>query len=122
MRFLALDPVVRQEFATNVNVVVTSIPAGLTFEAYRAGLIREVRTIGARRLRQSTVAIGGVRAVRVQYRFDITFGRKRTVQTLQYAFMRPSRTDVVTYTTLPSLAGRYAAIFRRSAASMKLER
>jgi hypothetical protein len=41
------------------------------------------------------------------------------VQTLQYAFMRPGRSVVVTYTTLPSLAGRYHATFVRSAASIR---
>src|SRR5918992_3223650 len=59
MKFLALDPVVRQEFATNVNVVVTPVPAGLTFETYREGLLREVRSIGARGLRQGAVLVGG---------------------------------------------------------------
>lgn len=39
MKFIALDPVVRQEFATNVNVV-TPLPAGLTFDTYRRGSCR----------------------------------------------------------------------------------
>lgn len=121
MKFIALDPVVRQEFATNVNVV-TPLPAGLTFDTYRPGLMQEVRSIGARGLRQQTVVIRGAQALRVQYRFDISFGTKRTVQTLQYAFMRPGRSVVVTYTTLPPVADRYAATFRRSAATISFER
>ena len=118
-KFLALDPVVRNEFATNANVVVTPLPPGLTFETYRRGVSAQIRAIGARDLRQSVAVVGGQRAVRLQYRFDITFGTKRTVQTLQYAFPRSGKSVVVTYTTLPSLAGRYAATFRRSAASIR---
>lgn len=119
MRFIALDRVVRGGFATNVNVVVAPVPAGLSFAAYRSGLLAELRTIGARGVTQRAVRIRGARAVRVGYRFDITVQTKRTVQTLQYAFLRPGRSVVVTYTTLPAFATRYAATFRRSAASIR---
>ena len=119
MKLIALDPAVRRGFATNVNVVVASLPAGLTFAGYRRGLVGEIRAIGARGVKHRVVEIRGARAVRVEYRFDITVQTKRTVQTLQYAFLRPGRSIVVTYTTLPSLAGRYAATFRRSAASFR---
>ena len=119
MKFLALDPVVRSDFATNVNVVVAPLPSGLTFAGYQRGLAAEVRAIGARGLQQRAVTIRGARALRLQYRFAITAGTRSTVQTLQYGFMRPGRSVVVTYTTLPSLAGRYAATFQRSAASIR---
>lgn len=119
MRFIALDRVVRGGFATNVNVVVAPVPAGLSFAAYRSGLLAELRAIGARGVTERAVRIRGARAVRVGYRFDITVQTKRTVQTLQYAFLRPGRSVVVTYTTLPAFATRYAATFRRSAASIR---
>lgn len=119
MKFIALDPVVRSAFATNVNVVVAPLPAGLTFADYRRGLSGELRAIGARRLREKVVVVHGARALRLEYRFDITLGTRRTVQTLQYGFLRPGRSVVVTYTTLPSVAARYAATFRRSAASIR---
>jgi hypothetical protein len=118
-KFLALDPVVRNGFATNVNVVVSRLPVGIDLAEYQRALTEELRAIGARGLRQGTVAVGGRRAVRLQYRFAIRLGTRLTVQTVQYAFPRGSQSVVVTYTTLPSLAGRYAATFRRSAASIR---
>lgn len=119
MKFIALDPVVRNAFATNVNVVVTPVPAGLGFADYRRALHAELRALGARRVRRGVAVVAGARAVRVEYRFDLSLGTRRTVQTLQYGFLRPGRSVVVTYTTLPSLAARYAATFRRSAASIR---
>jgi hypothetical protein len=119
-KFFAFDPVVRDGFATNVNVVVTPLPSGLGFQDYGAALAAELRSIGARNLRQGVAVVDGERAARLQYRFDLTLGGARlTVQTLQYAFPRSGRSTVVTYTTLPSFAGRYAATFRRSAASIR---
>jgi hypothetical protein len=68
MKFLALDPVVRSDFATNVNVVVAPLPSGLTFASYQRGLTAEVRAIGARGLQKRAVTIHGARALRLQYR------------------------------------------------------
>jgi hypothetical protein len=118
-KFLALDPVVRSGFATNVNVVVTPLPSGLTFDQYHRGVASQLRAIGARAVRQSVVVMRGARAVRLQYRFTLRLGTALTVQTLQYAFLLRGRSVVLTYTTLPALAGRYAATFRRSAASIR---
>jgi hypothetical protein len=117
-KFLALDPVVRQGFAANVNVVVTPIPA-LTFAQYRGALVAEVRSVAGPAIDDTVVTIDGVRGVRLGYRLRIRLGRAFTVQTLQYAFPRRGRSVVVTYTTLPSERSRYAATFARSAASIR---
>lgn len=119
MKFIALDPNVRNGFATNVNVVVVSVPAGITFEQYQQALVAGLRNIVTGKISRSVANVSGVQAVRISYRLQITLGRTVTVQTLQYAFLRPGRSVVVTYTTLPSLQRGYAAAFRRSAASIR---
>jgi hypothetical protein len=118
-RFLAFDPALRGGFATNVNVVAVPVP-NVTFAQYRAALVGEIRSIvGSEPIDARTVTVGGRRALRLAYRLRITAGTRTTVQTLQYAFQRPGRSVVVTYTTLPSLKSRYASTFTRSAASIR---
>jgi hypothetical protein len=119
MKFIALDPDVRNGFATNVNVVVVPALTALTFAQYRQALLSELRSIVTGRIEDSTATIAGAKALRVTYRLRLSVGRIVTVQTLQYAFLRPGRSVVVTYTTLPAFKDRYAATFRRSAASIR---
>ncbi len=119
IKFLALDPAVRGGFATNVNVVVAPTPS-LSFAQYRQALVAEIRSfVGSKPIDDRPVTIAGVRAVRLRYRLTLRVGRSFTVQTLQYAFPRPGRSVVVTYTTLPAQSSRYAATFARSAASVR---
>jgi hypothetical protein len=118
-KFLALDPSVKGGFATNVNVVVSAIPS-VTFDVYRAAILSEIRSLlGSAKVSHRTVKIGGVRGVRLSYRFRVTFGRTYTVSAIQYGLLRPGKNVVVTYTTLPRLAARYAPTFARSAASIR---
>jgi hypothetical protein len=118
-KFLALDPAVRNGFATNVNVVVAPIPT-VPFEVYRDAIVREIQGIvGSAKVDHRPITIGGQRGVRLSYPFRITVGRAYTVATLQYAFPRPGDSVVVTYTTLPSSKARYAPTFARSAASIR---
>ncbi len=92
----------------------------MTFAQYRAALLGEIRSIaGSSPIDARVVTVGGQRALRLSYRLSITVGTTQTVQTLQYAFQRPGRSVVVTYTTLPSLKSRYAKTFARSAASIR---
>jgi hypothetical protein len=118
-KFLALDPAVRNGFATNVNVVVAPIPS-VPFDVYRAAIVREIqRIVGTARVDHRPVTVDGVRGVRISYPFRITVGRTFTVSTLQYAFPRPGTSVVVTYTTVPGSKARYASTFARSAASIR---
>ena len=119
MKFIALDLKLQNGFATNVNVVVVAQWAGVTFDQYRQALLAELRGIVQGTITQSVARIGGAQALRVSYRLRLSLGRAVTVHTLQYAFLRPGRSVVVTYTTLPSLSPSYAATFRKSAASIR---
>jgi hypothetical protein len=92
----------------------------MTFSAYRRALAVDIRRITKSRVEQKVVTIHGARAVRLLYDLQMRLnGKPLTVQTLQYAFLRPARSVVVTYTTLTSLAGRYARTFASSAASIR---
>lgn len=117
-KFLAFDPALRSGFATNVNVVAVAIPS-VTFAQYRTALVAEIRSIAGSTPKSSVVTIGGQQALRLDYKLRLTVSTPITVQTLQYAFQRPGRSLVVTYTTLPSLKSRYAPTFARSAASIR---
>jgi hypothetical protein len=119
IRFIALDPAARGGFATNVNVVVVPLSGKLTLRQYQNALAGELSSVGAQNVQTSLVKVGGARAVQLRYRFQLQLGRTYTVQTLQYAFLRPGRSLVVTYTTLPSQTARYAATFKRSAESIR---
>lgn len=121
IRFFALDPNVRDGFATNVNVVVVPVSAAMTFAQYRQALVAELRSAVASRIDQAVVSISGARALRLRYHLRLTFGRTITVQTLQYAFLRPGQSVVVTFTALPRFASAYAGTFRRSAASIRFD-
>ena len=118
-KFIALDSNVRLGFATNVNVVVTPLPYAVPFAAYRTALTSELRALAKGPIAQKVVTVNGARAVRVRYQLRIRVGKSLTVQTLQYAFLRKGRSVVVTYSTLPQLAARYAQTFSVSAASIR---
>jgi hypothetical protein len=121
VKFVALDPAVKDGFATNVNVLSLSVPPGLTFAQYRQVLLAELRTLtrGAK-IAQAKVRIGGNEAIRLAYRFRLNAGGKAfTVQTLQYGLLRRGKSIVFTYTTTPRRAAAYARTFQASASSIR---
>jgi hypothetical protein len=121
IKFFAFDPQVASGFATNVNVVVLPLRTHLTLSEYERGLVDEVRSVsGASGLRFGTVRLAGGRAVRLSYRLSLNVkGRKLSVLTLQYGFLRVGRSVVFTYTTLPASARFYDAVFATSAQSIR---
>ena len=83
-KFIALDPDVRNGFATNVNVVAAPVPSWMTFAYYRRALPLEIRNIARGRVEQRTMTINGAHAVRLRYRLPLHLGGKAfTVQTLR---------------------------------------
>ena len=119
-KFIALDPHLRSGFATNVNVVVTPVASWMTFPVYRRALLLEAGRIATNEIERKPVTIHGAQAIRLRYQLEMRLaGKAVTVQTLQYAFLRPARSIVVTYTTPAALAKPYAATFARSAATIR---
>jgi hypothetical protein len=124
IKFVAADPIVRGGFQTNVNVVVGTVPAGLTPATYRQALVTQ---LGALPSVQGRVAVNAVTlptagpGVRLSYRLQLVVqGRRLVTKTLQYAFLRDNRSIIVTYTTTPASAGAYTSTFTRSANSIRL--
>ena len=120
LKFFAFDPVPLRGFATNVNVVVTPLPGGISFAAFRRAIVQEVKTLPLTGLADSDVRLPGGRAVRLTYRLHLTArGKPLTVATTQYAFPRPTRSIVVTYTTLPGALRSYGPVLHTSARSIR---
>jgi hypothetical protein len=124
IKFVAADPIVRGGFQTNVNVVVGSVPAGLTPATYRQALVTQ---LGALPSVKGHVAVNSVTlpaagpGLRLNYRLRLVVqGRPIVTKTLQYAFLRGNRSIVVTYTTTPASEGAYTSTFSRSANSIRL--
>jgi hypothetical protein len=122
IKLFAFDPVPVDRFATNANVVILPsrpVPAS----AFRQALVREANAIGVIRLRAAQVRFPSGPAVRLTYGLRVKQGaRTVTTATTQYAFQRPTRSVVVTYTTLPAAASTYAPIFTTSARSIRFTR
>jgi hypothetical protein len=119
LKFFAFDPVPLHGFATNVNVVVSPLPGGISFPRFRQAIVQEVKTLPMTGLADSEVRLPGGRAVRLTYRLHLTArGKPLTVATTQYAFPHGTRAVVVTYTTLPDALRAYGAVFSTSARSI----
>jgi hypothetical protein len=122
VKFFAFDPVARQTFATNVNVVVVPIASTISFGRYAKAIVSEIRSLSSvSHVAVSRVRLPAGRSVRVSYRLRFTSGGKtHQAATLQYGFLRSGRQSVVfTYTTLPQLQSIYAPVFASSAKSIR---
>jgi len=120
-KFFAYDPVVRKRFATNLNVIVTPVPEGVTPEKYKRSALAEAKAIADSRLHSSEVDLPAGKALRIEYRFRLRLNsRRQGVATTQYALLLNGKSYVLTYTTLPALRSDYANWFRLSAESFHL--
>ena len=120
-KFFAYDPVVRKHFATNLNVMVTPVPEGVTPEKYKRSALAEAKSIADSRLDSSEVDLPAGKALRIEYRARFLLnGRRKAIATTQYALLLDSKSYVLTYTTLPTLRSDYADWFKLSAESFQL--
>jgi hypothetical protein len=121
MKFVALDPVVRQGFATNVNVVVQDVPDDLELQELARSSAADLRRLGVTNLETADVSLPAGAAVKLSFRLQAHYGSTtRSIATLQYALLDEGTSYVVTYSTLPDLASRYAAAFDESARSFRV--
>jgi hypothetical protein len=120
-KFFAYDPVVRKRFATNLNVMVTPVPKGVTPEKYKRSALAEAKSIADSRLDSSEVDLPAGTALRIEYRARFLLnGRRKAIATTQYALLLDGKSYVLTYTTLPALRSDYADWFKLSAESFQL--
>jgi hypothetical protein len=123
LKFVAFDPEVREEFATNFTVVVEQLAAGVTFEKYASTLITQLELVPVvvGDVERADLELPAGEAVRASYRLKLTAaGRTTIVSTLQYALVADRAAYTLTYTTLPDLAGDYEAAFEDSARAFRL--
>jgi hypothetical protein len=123
MKFIALDPAIRQGFVTNVNVVVQDVPDDMELSDLARSSAADLRSLGVvRGVRTSVVSLPAGEAVKIHYRMQIRYGdATRSVATLQYALIEDGESYVVTYSTLPDLEQEYASAFTDSAQSFRLD-
>lgn len=123
LKFFALDPAVEQGFVTNVNVVVEDVPDDTELHDLARGAGQELAALGvARDVKTIRVSLPAGPALKIAYRMDVRYGSAtRAVATLQYALLEDGWSYVVTYSTLPPLAARYASAFEASARSFRLD-
>jgi hypothetical protein len=118
-KLFALDPDIREAFATNLNVIVAPVPVSLRdWVAQENASTRRVAVPGS--LRTSYVRTPAGEAARVSWLLELNSGgEKRTVRSLQYMFQDEGAGYILTFSTKPSLATKYDATFKKSAKSFR---
>jgi hypothetical protein len=122
VKFVAIDPDVADEFATNANVVVHNVGGGLSFEEYARESAEATRGVRAGGVQRTLVRLPAGRAARLSYEYDLRQnGKTKRTVVLQYAFLRGGSEYVVTFSTLLSLRERYRTTFERAARSFRFD-
>lgn len=123
MKLVALDPELREEFATNVNVIVEDLPEGTTAEQYEqanlANIEEGIEIEGE--IAEERVALDSGEALRAEYTHSASLGgERRSFATVQFFVTGDERGYVITYTTVPSALADYEPEFDASARSFRL--
>src|SRR5262249_22228927 len=126
-KFVALDPAVHLRVAggrpvrANMNVIVTPVSPGLTFEGHRRAPVAPIRRpIGP--ARGDVVVINCPKAARIRaYREDPSVDPAVTFLELQYAFLKHGNGIYITYEVPKQLQSQYDPVFRASSASIRVE-
>jgi hypothetical protein len=118
VKFVALDPNVREEFATNVNVYVEDVPEGVTRQEYFDVSVDNLsEAVGAGSIEQGTVQLPAGEARRVAFEQEAA---GRQIAQLAYIVFEEGTGYVITYSTLPQFAEEYADTFESSAQTFRL--
>jgi hypothetical protein len=118
VKFVALDPNVREEFATNVNVYVEDVPEGVTRQEYFGASVDNLsEALGAESIEPETVQLPAGEARRVAYQQEAA---GRQIAQVSYIVFEEGTGYVITYSTLPQFAEEYADTFESSAQTFRL--
>ncbi|TMK76599.1 MAG: hypothetical protein E6G45_12670 [Actinobacteria bacterium] len=122
IKFLAIDPDVADDFATNANVLVHNVGVDMSFEEYVRQSVAATHRLDAVGVQSRVVRVPAGRSSRLSYGYDIRQNQKtKRLTILQYAFLRGGSEYVITFTTLPSLRERYRTTFARAARSFRFD-
>ncbi len=120
MKLVAVDPSSSQ-FATNVNVLVSRIPADASFRQWTKAEADQIQALHPSRLRQGAVQLAPGKGYRIAYHAKLTIsGTPRELAIHQYLIKRGARLYVVTFTTRAADEARLAQTFDQSARTFEL--
>jgi hypothetical protein len=120
MKFLAFDPAKKENFVTNMNIVVEPLPSAVPLDSYVEATLTQLRQASfvSGEIDHERVTLPAGPAEKISYTSRFTYADgTRDVSTLQYALVQGETAYVITYSTVPSLASAYADDFARSAES-----
>ena len=123
LKFVALDPDIRQGFATNLLVGVEDLPDGMKLDDYERATRLQISSLGTLQgeIEVGEAALPAGEARTMSYRMRLTVGGTETVfATRQYYLVDGDKGYVITFTTLPGLVDAYANSFVRSADTFRL--
>jgi hypothetical protein len=120
-KLFAIDPNIQEQFATNLNVIVS--PVNLPLHQWVEGESQTARRIAVPgSLKKSYVQTPEGEAGKLEWLVDLkSGGETRQMRSLQYLFQKDDAGYVLTYSTLPSLATRYEPTFTKSARSFEID-
>jgi hypothetical protein len=110
LKLIGLAPGNGRSFLTNMNVLQTRVPASLSFEQLSRNEAKQIELAAhVKDMRQNETRLPAGRALRLRYRAP------SNAVVHQYFVRHGKFLYIVTYTTSPAAAPRYAKIFDMSA-------
>ena len=120
MKFVAIDPSGRQ-FATNVNVLVSRIPADASFDRWTRAETAEIAALKPTHLTRATVQLSAGKGYRLAYHARLRIrGLPRELAIHQYMVKRGSSLYVITFTTVAAEEARLSGTFEASARTFRI--
>ena len=120
MKLVAVDPSATS-FATNVNVLVSSIPSNAPFGTWTKSEVAQVRALHPTHVSQGPVQLAPGKAYRLSYHANLTIrGNPRELAIHQYMIKRGGRLFVITYTTSAAEEAQRTKTFAESAQTFDL--
>ena len=115
----AADPNIQDEFATNLNVVVTPVSQPLRqWVEGEAVTAQRIAVPGS--LKSGYVKTPAGEAAKFEFLVELrTGGEKKQMRATQYLFQKDGAGYVLSFSTLPSLATKYDPTFTKSAKSFR---
>lgn len=120
MKLVAVDPSATS-FATNVNVLVSSIPASAPFDTWTKAEVAQVGALHPTHVSQGPVQLTPGEAYRLSYHAKLSIrGNPRELAIHQYMVKRGGRLFVITYTTSAAEEAQRTKTFDESAHTFDL--
>jgi hypothetical protein len=118
IKLIGLEPSNGGTFLTNMNVLQTNVPSGLTFEQLARAEVAQIKLVSrVKELRQQRTQVAGGPALHLAYR------TRSNALVHQYFVKHDALLYVLTYTTAPADAARhenYEKIFDLSAHTLQI--